>query len=107
MANVHPPQPMPQLPQPNFNLLNQGLQQVATELGNFANIPPIAQGNALLQQMQQQTQQLQQLQHQMQQIQQSQQQIQQSQQQTTQDVVNVRNDIQTLRDEIGTSHRAA
>jgi septal ring factor EnvC (AmiA/AmiB activator) len=101
MANVNPPQPGPQLgPQPNFELLTQGLQHATAELGKFANLPPFAQGAALIQQMQQ-------MQQQMQQMQQQTQQMQQMQQQTQQDFVNVRNDIQTLRNDIRTNHRAA
>src|ERR1700722_7883094 len=130
MANVNPPQPVPQPgPQPDFARLTQGLQQttqglqqstqglqqVTTELGNFANLPPFAQGNALVQQVQQLRQQIQQDMQQFQQqiqqdMQQSQQQIQQDmqqfQQQTNQNFVNVRNDIQTLRTENTTRHQA-
>ena len=108
MANVNPPQPVPQPgPQPDFARLTQGLQQttqglqqstqglqqVTTELGNFANLPPFAQGNALVQQVQQLRQQIQQ-------------DMQQFQQQTNQNFVNVRNDIQTLRTENTTRHQA-
>jgi hypothetical protein len=49
MANVNPPQLGPQ---PNFGLLAQGLQQAATELAHFANLPPLAQAAAIMQQMQ-------------------------------------------------------
>jgi uncharacterized phage infection (PIP) family protein YhgE len=118
MANVNPPQPAPQLgPQPDFARLTQGfqqattgLQQTATELGNFANLPPFAQGNALIQQMlqlqqnvQQQTHQQQQFQQQMQQqMQQMQQQMQQMQQQ----IADVDNNIHAFRNEIRTTRQA-
>jgi thioredoxin reductase len=97
MANANPPQAVPQLgPQPDFARLRQGLQQATTEMGNFANLPAFAQGNALMQQMQQ--------------LQQQQQQMQQQMQQQTQDMnrgfVDVRNDIQTLRNDMNTNHRA-
>jgi hypothetical protein len=60
MEHANPPQHVPQLgPQPDFTRLRQGLQQATTELGNFANLPPFAQGNALMQQMQQLQQQIQ------------------------------------------------
>ena len=66
MANINPPQPGPQLgPQPDFARLTQGLkhttqglQQATAELGNFANLPLFAQGNAFMQQMQQMEQQV-------------------------------------------------
>ena len=94
MANVIAPQPGPQLgPQPDFARLTQGLkhttqglQQATTELGNFANLPPFAQGNAFMQQMQQMQQQL--------------------QQQIQEDSTAIRNDIQTLRNDIRLNHRA-
>jgi thioredoxin reductase len=74
---------VPQLgPQPDFAHLTQGPQQAATELGNFTNLPPFVQGNALMQQMQQ------------------------FQQQTNQNFTDVRNDIQTVRNEISTSRQA-
>jgi hypothetical protein len=125
MANVNPPQPEPQLgPQPDFARLTQGfqqattgfqqtttgLQQTATELGNFANLPPFAQGNALIQliqqlqqEVQQQTQQQQQFQQQMQQ---QMQQFQQSQQQMQQQIADLGNNIQAFRNEMRTSRRA-
>jgi hypothetical protein len=118
MANVNPPQPAPQLgPQPDFARLTQGFQQAttgfqqaATELGNFANLPPFAQGNVLIQQMQQlqqdvqqQTQQQQQFQQQMQQ---QMQQFQQSQQQMQQQIADVDNNIQAFRNEIRTNRQA-
>ena len=101
MANVIAPQPGPQLgPQPDFARLTQGLkhttqglQQATTELGNFANLPPFAQGNAFMQQMQQIQQQMQQMQQQL-------------QQQIQEDSTAIRNDIQTLRNDIRLNHRA-
>jgi hypothetical protein len=53
-----------------ISLLRQELLQATTELGNgnFANLPPFAQNNALMQRAQQQTQQFQQFQQQMQQL---------------------------------------
>jgi hypothetical protein len=83
-------------PQPDFARLRQGLQQTTTELGNFANLPPFTQGNALIQQMQQ-------MQQQFQQFQQSQQRM---QQQMNQNFATVRNDIQTLRNDININYRA-
>jgi transposase len=90
-------------PQPDFARLRQGLQQTTTELGNFANLPPFTQGNALIQQMQQFRQQMQQMQQQFQQFQQSQQRM---QQQMNQNFATVRNDIQTLRNDININYRA-
>jgi len=77
-------------PQPDFALLAQGFQQVATQLGNFANLRPIVQDNAIVQQLQQIQQEQQQFQQQMQQ------QIQQFQQQTDLNFANIRNDTQQL-----------
>ena len=119
MANVNPPQPAPQLgpqpapqlgPQPDFARLTQGfqqattgfqqattgLQQTATELGNFANLPPFAQGNALIQQMLQLQQTVQQQTHQQQQF----------QQQILQQIADVDNNIHAFRNEIRTNRRA-
>jgi hypothetical protein len=97
MANVNPqpgPQPGPQLgPQPDFARLAQGLQQATTELGNFANLPAFAQGNALIQQMQQMQKQIQQVQQQM-------------QQQLQQTSTAIRGDIQALRNDISTNNQA-
>jgi dephospho-CoA kinase len=125
MANVNPPQPVPQLgPQPDFARLTQGFQQAAAELGNFANLPVFAQGNALIQQMQQlqqvvqqQTDQQQQFQRQMQQqtdqqqqfqrqMQQQMQQFQHSQQRMQQQIADVDNNIQAFRNEMRTSRQA-
>lgn len=60
MANADSREPAPQLgPQPDFGRLTQGLGQAATgleqattEVANFANLPPFAQSNAILRQMQ-------------------------------------------------------
>src|ERR1700733_13969397 len=104
MANVNPPQPVPQLgPQPDFARLTQGFQQgttgfqqAAAELGNFANLPLFAQGNALIQQMQQ-------LQHDVQQQTRQQQQFQQAIQQQ---IADVNDNIQAFRNEIRTNRQA-
>ena len=118
MANVNPPQPAPQLgPQPDFARLTQGfqqattgfqqattgLQQTATELGNFANLPPFAQGNALIQQILQLQQNVQQQTHQQQQFQQ---QMQQQMQQMQQQIADVDNNIHAFRNEIRTTRQA-
>ncbi|KAF2259468.1 hypothetical protein CC78DRAFT_537079 [Lojkania enalia] len=104
MADVSSPQPGAQLgPQPDLGLLAQGLEQAASglqqasiEMVNFANLPPISQSTAIIQQMrenhQQTQQQIQQMQQQMQQMLQMQQQLQQQ--------------MQQLRIDITTGHRA-
>ena len=108
MANVNPSQPAPQPgPQPDLARLRQVFQPAATEFGNFANLPPFAQGNALMQQMQQLQQQMQQLQQQMQQLHQEvQRQTQQSQQFQQQMLQQMNQNFTAIRNDIKTNHQA-
>lgn len=78
-------------PQPDLVRLVQSVQDTATELGNFGNIPAVAQGNAILQQMQvMQQSQLQFQRHMRRSLRQIQRQIQQSQQDITDDITTLR-----------------
>jgi hypothetical protein len=98
MANVNPPQAVPQLgPQPNFALLTQAIHQAGTELGNFANLPLFAQGNAFMQQTQQQAVQQQQFQQDVRQFQQD---MRQFQQQTQGQFQQSQQDMQQLQQDM-------
>ncbi|KAF2802987.1 uncharacterized protein BDZ99DRAFT_503650 [Mytilinidion resinicola] len=89
MAGVNPPQLGG--PQPNLGLLAHGLQEGATELANFANLPVFAQGDAIMQLMQQNHRETQR------QMQQMQTQMQQMEQRIVQQIQQLRTDITTLR----------
>ncbi|KAF2801025.1 hypothetical protein K505DRAFT_412507 [Melanomma pulvis-pyrius CBS 109.77] len=95
-------QPGPQLgPQPDFRRMAQGLQQVCTELAKFANLSPIAQSAAILEQMQQNQQQMeQQFQQMRQQMEQQFQQMQQNHQQTQQQFQRVHQQIGQVRQDV-------
>ncbi|KAF2803018.1 uncharacterized protein BDZ99DRAFT_548422 [Mytilinidion resinicola] len=95
MAGVNPPQLGG--PQPNLGLLAHGLQEAATELANFANLPALAQGDAIMQLMQQNHRETQR------QMQQMQTQMQQMEQRIVQQI---RDQIQQLRTDITTGHQA-
>jgi hypothetical protein len=103
MTDVDPAdQPAAQFgPQPDFAIMIQAFQAATTEIGKLTNLLSIAQGDAIIQQLQQIQQQM------LQGSQQVQQQMQQMQQMVQQDIGDTRGDIQELRNEIQTQHKAS